>query len=66
MAGCGVAGDGDVRSGPLAGLVVIELVGLGPGPFAGMLLADLGAEVLRVDRPDAGRAPTPCARPPAP
>jgi alpha-methylacyl-CoA racemase len=36
--------------GPLDGLRVVELVGLGPGPFAGMLLADLGAEVLRVDR----------------
>ncbi|MGH9027776.1 MAG: CaiB/BaiF CoA transferase family protein [Acidimicrobiia bacterium] len=36
--------------GPLAGLKVIEMVGLGPGPFCGMLLADMGAEVLRVDR----------------
>src|SRR5437764_7759985 len=36
--------------GPLAGVKVVELVGLGPGPFAGMLLADMGAEVLRVDR----------------
>jgi len=34
-------------AGPLAGLRVIEFVGLGPGPFAGMLLADLGATVLR-------------------
>ncbi|WP_225446960.1 CaiB/BaiF CoA-transferase family protein [Streptacidiphilus sp. PB12-B1b] len=42
--------------GPLAGLTVVELGGLGPGPFAGMLLADLGAEVVRVDRPvEAGR-----------
>jgi len=40
----------------LAGLKVIELVGLGPGPFAGMLLADMGADVLRVDRVEAGRA----------
>jgi alpha-methylacyl-CoA racemase len=38
------------RRGPLAGLRVIEMVGLGPGPFCGMLLADLGADVLRVDR----------------
>ncbi len=37
-------------TGPLAGLRVVELVGLGPGPFCGMLLADLGADVLRVDR----------------
>ena len=37
-------------AGPLAGFRVVEFVGLGPGPFAGMLLADLGATVLRVDR----------------
>lgn len=36
--------------GPLQGFKVIELAGLGPGPFAGMLLADLGAEVVCVDR----------------
>ncbi|MFD7205507.1 CaiB/BaiF CoA transferase family protein [Streptomyces sp. NPDC059893] len=40
-------------SGPLAGCRVVELGGIGPGPFAGMFLADLGAEVVRVDRPDA-------------
>lgn len=38
-------------SGPLAGLTVIELAGLGPGPFCGMILADLGAQVTRIDRP---------------
>ena len=38
--------------GPLTGLRVLEIAGRGPGPFAGMLLADMGAEVLRVDRPD--------------
>lgn len=37
-------------AGPLAGVRVIELAGLGPGPFAAMMLADLGAEVTRVDR----------------
>jgi len=37
-------------TGPLAGLKVIELAAMGPVPFAGMLLADLGAEVVRVDR----------------
>ena len=39
--------------GPLTGVRVVELVGLGPGPFAGMFLADLGADVVRVDRPNA-------------
>ena len=38
-------------SGPLSGLRVVELAGLGPAPFAGMLLADMGADVVRVDRP---------------
>lgn len=38
-------------AGPLAGCRIIELAGLGPGPFAGMFLADLGAEVVRIDRP---------------
>ncbi|MEU6283761.1 CaiB/BaiF CoA-transferase family protein [Streptomyces sp. NPDC047028] len=38
--------------GPLAGVRVIELAGIGPGPFAAMLLADLGADVVRVDRPN--------------
>jgi len=42
--------------GPLEGLRAVEIVGLGPGPFCGMLLADMGAEVLRVDRVDAARA----------
>jgi alpha-methylacyl-CoA racemase len=38
-------------TGPLAGLRVVELQGRGPGPFGGMVLADLGAEVVRIDRP---------------
>src|SRR4051794_23138736 len=46
-----------MTTGPLAGLRVVELAGIGPGPFAAMLLADLGADVLRIDRPG--------ARPPA-
>ncbi|GGV03974.1 CaiB/BaiF CoA transferase family protein [Streptomyces spectabilis] len=37
--------------GPLDGVRVVELAGIGPGPFAAMLLADLGADVVRVDRP---------------
>jgi len=36
--------------GPLSGTTVVELAGIGPGPFAAMLLADLGADVIRVDR----------------
>ena len=36
--------------GPLAGLRVVEFAGIGPGPFCGMLLADMGADVLRLDR----------------
>ena len=37
-------------SGPLAGYRIIEIAGIGPGPFAAMLLADMGAEVIRVER----------------
>jgi alpha-methylacyl-CoA racemase len=37
--------------GPLAGVRVVEIAGIGPGPFCGMLLADMGADVVRVDRP---------------
>lgn len=39
---------------PLAGLRIIEFAGIGPGPFAGMMLADMGAEVVRIERPGAG------------
>jgi alpha-methylacyl-CoA racemase len=38
--------------GPLVGLRVLELAGIGPAPFAAMMLADMGAEVLRIDRTD--------------
>ena len=37
-------------SGPLSGVKVLEIAGIGPGPFAAMLLADMGADVLRIDR----------------
>src|SRR5262245_57831429 len=40
-----------MTSGPLHGVRVVELAGLGPAPFAAMVLADLGADVIRVDRP---------------
>lgn len=36
--------------GPLSGIKIVELAGIGPGPFCGMMLADMGAEVIRVDR----------------
>jgi alpha-methylacyl-CoA racemase len=36
--------------GPLKGIKVVEIAGIGPGPFCGMMLADLGAEVIRIDR----------------
>ena len=42
--------------GPLSGLKVLEFAGIGPGPFCGMLLSDLGADVVRVDRKGPGRA----------
>lgn len=41
-------------TGPLKGVRVLEIAGIGPVPFCGMLLADMGAEILRIDRPDPG------------
>jgi alpha-methylacyl-CoA racemase len=49
-----LVGEGLVGKGPLVGIRVIELAGIGPAPFACMLLADLGAEVLRLERPGGG------------
>lgn len=52
-----MSADPPARPGPLAGLRVVEVGSIGPGPFAAMLLADLGAQVIRLDRPpspDAG------------
>jgi len=46
-------------AGPLAGIRVIEMVGLGPCPFAAMMLADMGAEVIRIDRKATPGADTP-------
>ncbi|MDT2008016.1 CoA transferase [Rhodococcus opacus] len=48
--------NGEVK-GPLAGLRVLELAGIGPVPFAGMLLADMGADVIRLDRVGQGAHP---------
>ncbi|GAA2862233.1 CaiB/BaiF CoA-transferase family protein [Pseudonocardia halophobica] len=47
----------EAARGPLAGRTVIELAGIGPGPFACMVLADMGADVIRVDRPIGGAVP---------
>jgi alpha-methylacyl-CoA racemase len=46
-------------TGPLSGYRVIELAGIGPGPFCGMVLADHGADVIRVDRPLPNALPLP-------
>lgn len=43
-----------LEKGPLSGIRVVEMAGIGPGPFAGMMLADLGADVIRVDRLSGG------------
>ncbi|MDE0216025.1 MAG: CaiB/BaiF CoA-transferase family protein [bacterium] len=45
--------------GPLKGIRVVEIAGIGPGPFAAMMLADLGADVVRVDRADRVRDEVP-------
>jgi alpha-methylacyl-CoA racemase len=49
---------GSDMAGPLHGLRIIEIAGIGPGPFAGMMLADHGADVIRVERPNAAPAKT--------
>ncbi|MYH99588.1 MAG: CoA transferase, partial [Acidimicrobiia bacterium] len=45
--------------GPLKGIRVVEIAGIGPGPFAAMMLADLGADVVRIDRADRVRDEVP-------
>ncbi len=49
--------DDPTVSGPLDGVRLIELAGLGPGPFAGMMLADAGADIIRIDRSDRATYP---------
>jgi alpha-methylacyl-CoA racemase len=44
-------------SGPLEGIRIVELAGLGPAPFAGMMLSDAGADVIRIDRSDRAQYP---------
>ncbi len=51
VSGTRSAGPAALMPPPLAGVRVIELAGIGPGPFCGMMLADHGAEVIRIDRP---------------
>lgn len=48
--------------GPLAGIRVLELGGIGPGPFCAMMLANSGATILRIDRPGPGGQPSPAER----
>ena len=50
--------------GPLAGIRILEFAGIGPGPFCAMLLADMGAEVVRIDRAQNARGGDP-AKPPS-
>ena len=57
----GASGGGAARHGPLAGVRVVELAGIGPSPFAAMLLADLGADVIRIERPGEPSLPVPLA-----
>ena len=45
--------------GPLEGVKIVEIAGIGPGPFCAMMLADMGADVLRIDRAQNVRAETP-------
>ncbi len=49
--------------GPLKGVKVIEIAGIGPGPFASMMLADMGAEVIRIDRASRARGGDPATPP---
>lgn len=44
-----------MAQGPLDGVRIVEFAGIGPGPFCGMLLSDMGADVIRIDRPGNGK-----------
>ena len=52
--------------GPLRGVKILELAGIGPGPFAAMMLSDMGADVLRIDRAQSVRGGDPAQPPPDP
>ena len=53
-----------MATGPLAGVKVLELAGIGPGPFCCMMLADMGADVVRIDRADKVKGGDPAKPPP--
>ncbi|MGB1215654.1 MAG: CaiB/BaiF CoA transferase family protein [Pikeienuella sp.] len=46
-----------MKSGPLAGIRIVEFAGIGPGPFAAMMLADMGADIVRIVRPNGADDP---------
>jgi len=50
----GMTGEDSARSGPLTSVRVVEIGSLGPGPFCSMMLADMGADVIRIDRVSGG------------
>ena len=50
LTGRPLAGEHDGMSGPLTGIKIVEVAGIGPAPFAAMMLADLGADIVRIDR----------------
>ena len=50
-----VSAQPEQKRGPLAGLLVIEMAGLGPVPLAGLILSELGAHVVRIERTEAGK-----------
>ena len=50
--------------GPLKGITIVELAGIGPGPFCGMMLSDMGADVIRIDRSTSVRGGDPAKPPP--
>ena len=49
--------------GPLQGVKILEIAGIGPGPFAAMMLADMGADIIRVDRAQSVMGGDPAAPP---
>jgi alpha-methylacyl-CoA racemase len=57
------SGDHGGMPGPLSGITIVELAGIGPGPFAGMMLSDMGATVIRVDRSQSVRGGSPSEPP---